>query len=520
MISPVRVVGAAESAARDAAAIASGTPGRELMRRAGLASAAELQRRFGDRLWHGVAVFAGPGNNGGDAWVVAGALAAEGVPVRVVEAAPPRTPEAIAEREAARKSLSDEAPSGREWVVVDGMLGTGASGAPRGAIADAVARIAAMRAAGAVVVSLDIPSGLDATTGAADGSVVADLTLTFGAMKRGLLLRRGVAGAIAVLDIGLGAAAEAPSAPPPLIDAAWVAARVPPIAAESHKGSRRRVAIIGGAAGMAGAAVLAARGAVRSGVGMVRLVVAPASLSAVQSAVVEATAVPWPAPDADLSAIVEWAHALLIGPGLSATPETRALVERLLGKWKGPVVLDADALNLFAGDAPALGRLLGGPGRSALVTPHVSEFARLASGAGNTVTPDEVQAARFDIGRSLAKTLGAVVLLKGVPTVLTAPDGRCLVSAAGSPVLAAAGSGDLLSGIAVTLLAQMGDPLESAACAAWVHGRAGELAAQGRSVRGVTLDEVTAAVARSWAIDRTPPPPPLLAELPAVGDAP
>jgi NAD(P)H-hydrate epimerase len=207
----VPVTSAAESAARDRAAIGAGVPSRALMRAAGMAAAAEIVRRFAGRglRRRGVAVFAGPGNNGGDAWVVAGALAAGGIPVRMIQVGRPGTPDAIAERAAWMNApgVAMSVTTGAEALAIDGLLGTGASGAPRGAIADAVARIALMRDSGVPVVALDVPTGVDATTGDAAGAVVADVTLTFGTMKRGLLVARGHAGMIVVLDIGLGSAA-------------------------------------------------------------------------------------------------------------------------------------------------------------------------------------------------------------------------------------------------------------------------------------------------------------------------
>jgi NAD(P)H-hydrate epimerase len=514
----VRVVTAAQAAARDRAAIEAGVPSRALMRQAGAAAAAEIARA--GPLDGGVAVFAGPGNNGGDAWVVARSLAAAGVVVRVCEAAEARTPDARAERADALALLggAPTEPDGSERVVVDGLLGTGAAGAPRGALADAVARVNARRDSGAEVVALDVPSGLDATTGRADGAFVrADVTLTFGTMKRGLLAARDACGRIAVLDIGLGGHAALADGAPALVDARWVAARVPPISAGAHKGTRRRVAIVGGGAGMAGATVLAARAAFRSGVGLVRLVVAPESVAAAQAAAPEAIAGAWPTPGEAAVALAAGGpladtDALLVGPGLGRSLATRALVEALLRAWRGPVVLDADALNAFEGEADALGALL--RGRPALVTPHPAEFARLAGGS----VRDAVDG-RYEAAPDLARRLGACVLLKGVPTVIAAPDGRCLVSAAGSPSLAVAGSGDLLSGICVTLLAQMDEPLDAAACAAWAHGRAAELAGgdAGRRVRGVTLDRVAESLGAAW----TPPPPerfPVLCALPRVGE--
>jgi NAD(P)H-hydrate epimerase len=513
MRAAVVVTSAAQSAARDQAAIAAGVPSRALMRAAGLAAAGEIVRRFAGRglRRRGVAIFAGPGNNGGDAWVVAGALAAGGIPVRVVAVGETRTPDAIAER--ALSGVGAAEPTGAEPVVVDGLLGTGSVGAPRGGIATAVTRIAAMRAAGAAVVALDIPTGVDATTGAAAGAVMADLTLTFGTMKRGLLVARGHAGAIVVLDIGLGTAAALDDGAPELVDADWVGARVPPIAADSNKGTRRRVAIVAGGPGMVGAALLAARAAHASGIGLVRLFVAESNVSVAQIAGYESLAFPWPADaDAVREQIASFAHAVLLGPGLGTSSESRDVAERVLRGWGGPTVVDADALNLFAGHIPGLAGLL--DRRPALITPHPQEFARLVGGA-----VDDVLDQRFDIGVDVARTLGAAVLLKGVPTVVTGPTGARVVSAAGSPVLAAGGSGDLLAGIAATMLAQTGDPVVSAGVAAWVHGRAAELAG-GDRVRGVSLDDVLRALPAVWesARRRARSAYPVLAELPRVGE--
>jgi NAD(P)H-hydrate epimerase len=403
-------------------------------------------------------------------------------------------------------------------LVIDGLLGTGARGAPHGAVDEAIALIERLRANGATVVSLDVPSGIDATTGRCAGrSVTADLTLTFGTMKRGILSARDRCGAIAVLDIGLGPYVELADGAPPLVDARYVARVIPSIPADAHKGTRKRVAIVGGAVGMAGAVVLAARAAARSGVGMVKLVVAAGSFPVVQEAEPSALATVWPDDDETLRRdVAEWADVVAIGPGLGRTEETRRFVERILRIWKGPVVVDADGLNVFAGDADALGTLLAG--RAALLTPHPAEFARLAQ-----IGIDEVLASRFDIACALAQRCRAVVLLKGVPTIVSAPDGTQLVSATGSPTLATAGSGDVLTGIAATLLAQTADPLAAGAAAAWVHGRAAELAQEAspgvgyRSARGTTLDDVLAALPATWQLDPRPTRYPVLAELPSVG---
>ena len=503
-----RVAGAAESAALDAAAIEAGTPARKLMRLAGAAAAARIAHHYPNAAQRGVAVYAGAGNNGGDAWIVARELARRGFPVRVHEAAAPMTDDATAAREDALRDGRLDAPNGDEPLVVDGLLGTGTRGVARGAIAASIAEVAGLRSNGAAVVSLDVPSGLDATSGAAEGAVRADLTLAFATMKRGLLVARDCAGFIEVLDIGVQPPRDARL--PSLVDARFVASTVPPLDAAAHKGLRRKILIVGGAYGMAGAAVLAGRAALRSGAGMVKLVVDARSVAAVQSALPDATAAEWPSDESAAAALVGWADALVLGPGLGGG--ARAMVERMLRGNSLPAVLDADALTAFAGDIGALGALLAG--RRAVLTPHPAEFARLVGDS-----PSEVLVRRFEAGAPVAAATGAVVLLKGTPTVCTAPNGVRLVSAAGNAALATAGSGDLLSGIVATLLVQLDDPLAAAACAAWAHGRAAEHArAARRTVRGITLGDVSRALGAVWEDRRDVLGEGVLAALPAAGD--
>jgi ADP-dependent NAD(P)H-hydrate dehydratase / NAD(P)H-hydrate epimerase len=505
----VRVTTAAEATALDARAIEAGTPASVLTERAGEAAAAEIERAYPDVVGAVVNVYAGPGNNGGDGWVVARILANRGARVFVLESGEARSEESKAERALAVPLVTrGESPVPR--IVVDALLGVGAKGAPRGEIAACIARIAALRALGATVVSLDVPSGCDADTGDSSGAVHADLTVTFGTLKRGLAIARGSAGRILVCDIGL-EPIMADDTLPKLVGSRWVRAHVPPIRADAHKGTRAKLVILGGQIGMAGAPMLAARAAMRSGVGMVRLVVARQNLPVVQAAVPEAPAHAWPESTSDVESVITgWADAVIIGPGLGASYRTRTLVERVLREYHGPVVLDADALNVFAGEAEQLGMLLGN--RPALLTPHAAEFARLLG-----VHINDVLSRRFGIGTELAQRTRAAVLLKGVPTVVSDASGERLVSCAGTPVLATGGSGDLLSGIAGTLLAQIGDARIAGACAAWVHGRAAEIAGQGQ-VRGITLADIDLALRRVWSEPLQALEPPMLAELPAVGD--
>jgi hydroxyethylthiazole kinase-like uncharacterized protein yjeF len=505
----VRVTTAAEAAALDARAIEAGTPARVLMQRAGEAAAAEIVRAYPGESGGTVNVYAGPGNNGGDGWVVARALASRGARVFVLEAGESRSEESKAERALALPLITrGESPDAR--LVVDALLGVGAKGAPHGEIAACIARTVDARARGAVVVSLDVPSGVDADTGDASGAVRADLTISFATLKRGLAIARGNSGRTLVCDIGLGDGA-ADEAMPRLIGAHWVRAHVPAIRADAHKGTRKKLIVLGGQVGMAGAPMLAARAALRSGVGMVRLVVARENLPIVQTAVPEALAHVWPENASEVeSVITEWADGVVLGPGLGASYGSRVLVERVLREYRGPVVLDADALNVFAGEPEQLGELLGD--RPALLTPHPAELARLLG-----VHIDDVLARRFAIGVELAQRTRAVVLLKGVPTVVCDASGRRLVSCAGTPALATAGSGDLLSGIAGTLLAQLGEARVAGACAAWAHGRAAELAGRGE-VRGVTLADVEGALREVWNEPLRELAAPVLADLPSLGD--
>ena len=489
---PARVASADETITCERATIESGVSAFELMHRAGTGAAAIIRRRFDKAARNGVAVYAGPGNNGGDGWVVADSLSRAGYPTRVIETVPVRSNESIASKERALQgSVRTSLDGGDASLIVDALLGTGSHGAPRDGIAAAISEIETRREAGATVIALDLPSGLDATTGAHEGSLTASSTVSFGFVKRGHLISREVCGDISVVDIGL-IAGETTDNLPLLVDDAWVHHRIPPIPNSAHKGTRKRVAIVGGGTGMAGAAILAGQGALRSGVGLLRVVCAEQSVTAVHAAVPAAIVQAWPFNASELQALTTNADCIAIGTGLGKSDETRDLVERILLAWPGPVVLDADALNVFAGDTASLAKLFNG--RQAIITPHPAEMARLLG-----IDTDQVLAARFEIGAALSNELGSAVLLKGAPTIVFSPSGSRHVSASGTAALATGGSGDVLTGIAATLLAQMADDEnraeDAAACAAFIHGRAAERC---RFVRGITLDDVLQALPVAW----------------------
>lgn len=504
----ILVTSAAEAAALDTATIVAGTSSGLLMRRAGEAAAAEIARLLGDRARAGVRVLTGSGNNGGDGWVVAADLAGRGIPTEVLEIAEAGTDDAKAAKSAAKAALARATRPGPEATIVDALLGTGASGEPRGAVGAAIKAMAKARATGATVVSLDLPSGMDATTGVSHGAVEADTTLSFGSVKRGQLMCRARCGHIVVLDIGLlPPAADAQL--PELLTAGDVYPLIPAIPARAHKGTRGKVAIVGGSEGMAGAVLLAAQAAFRSGVGLLRLVVAKGSVAAVHGAAPAALVAEWQ-PDSEFDdPSSAWADAVVIGPGLGRTPRARRIAEHVLRGKAKLFVIDADGLNIFARDTQAMVDLL--DGRPAVLTPHPAELGRMLRRDAA-----DIDAARFEVALDAARVLGTIVLLKGTPTIIASPDGEVRVSATGTPALATGGSGDALAGIVGTLLAQTGDPFASACAGAWIHGRAAELATAGRNARGTTLDDVLLKLPDAWQPLRETLPPRVLAELPAV----
>lgn len=544
MARPVRVTTAAEAAARDADAIAAGVDGWALMYAAGSAAADFILRNFSERLQNGVAVYAGAGNNGGDAYVVASILKNAGVAVTLHAIGAPKTDDAKRAAQLlhhTRPSGSTNAVSGHAvhgktatiaanaGIIVDGILGSGQRGELRDAARSAAREINSAAKSGAIIVSLDLPTGLNATTGEiATDAVHAHYTLSFGTMKRAHVLQRSRVGEVTVFDIGLGEHADKN-------DGAWLFAEpsmltplVPEISWDSHKGTRGRIAIAGGARGMAGAIVLASRAALRSGAGLVYAHVAKDSVLPLQIGVPQAVAREWTITPNNV-------HAVAIGPGLGRTRSSNRVLDTMLNATVGiPTVLDADALTLIAGGdehadtdldevieprthgALAVSRLRAvALNRSIVITPHVGEFARLI---GDPVA-DSLQG-RIAQAQELSARTGVCILLKGSPTVILSPDHSTpIIVARGTPVLATGGSGDLLTGIIGALLGQGASPRNAAAIGAWIHGRAAELAtAREGSVRGVTLEEVLVAMPAAWSelSNATPPSGPILAQLPAL----
>lgn len=455
---------AGEMAEIDRRAVSAGAiPERALIESAGR----ELAHRIRAAWPEGpVTAVAGSGHNGADALVALRTLHAWGRPVRAILAgSSPPDPDVLVGWEIPLEPadrLLDAPPS--DGVVLDGILGTGISGAPRppqARLIDAVNRI------GRPVVAVDGPSGANLDTGAVAGACVrADLTVTFGWPKLGLLRfpAREHAGRIEAVEIGF----------PPLdgpvgaraITGRWVAELLPPRPADAHKARAGYATIVAGQTGMAGAAVLAARGAVRSGAGIVRVVSDPANRRILQSSVPGALFASW----SDAGAIPEaldWCHALAVGPGLGRGPGRRELVAAALsGRQERPAVVDADGLSVWESDLEALRSLLH-PGD--VLTPHPGEMARLLATEVGDVTADPPAAAR-----EAARRFGCTVVLKGAPTLVARAGEPLRVATTGGPALAAGGSGDVLTGSIAALLAAGARGPDAATAALFLTGLAAE----------------------------------------------
>ncbi len=423
------------------------TPEGTLMLRAahGLARTASLL--LGGTYGARVVLLVGSGGNGGDALHAGALLARRGARVDALLLTDRPHPAGLAAllgaggRVARDAGLLDDAD-----LVLDGIVGLGGRGGLR---EDAARLVAHAEATAAVLVAVDVPSGVDAGTGEVPGAAVhADVTVTFGGLTPGLLVDPGAscAGQVELVDIGLALGAPEAEA----LEAADVAALLPAPDAESDKYRRGVVGVAAGSDAFSGAAVLAVGGALRAGAGMVRY-----SGPDVPTALVRRR---WP--EAVVGEGRVQAH--VVGPGLGTDDAGRARLRRVLGDGL-PAVVDADGLTLLAGSGPLAGALV--------LTPHAGEAARLL-GAERA----DVEARRLEHAREAARAYEAVVLLKGSTTVVAAPDGRVRVDPQGTPWLATAGSGDVLSGVVGALLGGGLDPFDAASAGAWLHGAAGRLA--------------------------------------------
>jgi NAD(P)H-hydrate epimerase len=373
-------------------------------------------------------------------------------------------------------------------------------------VATACEALNLLRGRGTRVIAVDLPTGVSADDGAADARAVrADLTVTFGCAKRGHFLAPGRLnrGELEVVDIGL--AAPGPDVPGvELAQPEALAAALPRRDPRAHKGVTGRVLVVGGAMGMAGAVVLAARSATRAGAGYVR-VAAPMSLhDALAAQLVEQMPVPCgegvqrTLTTTALAQILDEAaraDAVALGPGLSRHADAARLARTLLGRLDRPTVLDADGLNAFAPPEQDLAAALRGAPAPRVVTPHLGEMARLTG-----VPAAELEARRIDAAREWAARWGCVVVLKGAPTVVAEPGGRACVNPTGNPAMATAGMGDVLTGALVAMLAQRCTAWDAARIAVFAHGLAGDLAAREIGPLGIAAGDVAERLPRALAL--------------------
>ncbi len=447
-----------------------GIPSVELMERAGKGAAEILKARFPLRSTPFL-VLAGPGNNGGDGRVVARYLKMAGYDVSV------------------------NAPilqwASRKGVIIDALFGIGLSRALEGSQAETIRHLNSLDRFRHFVISLDVPSGLDADTGQVKGMCVrADLTITFGVVKWGLLKEVAYekVGDLEAVDIGYPREVyEKLKIKDVWVDQDFVRPWVKARGRSSHKGSHGHLLTLGGSAKKPGSIMLTGYAALRSGAGLVTVGLPEPAFRKFPKHFLELMFEPLPASKngefgkisrRGFLKILEGKTALAVGPGMGTSSGSRDFLRKVLHETRLPMVLDADALNLLAIDPQLLKRL---SGRPIILTPHPGEMARLT---GKKIKD------RFGMARAFAKKCGVYLLLKGYRTVMATPEGKLYVNSTGNPAMATAGMGDTLTGIIGSLLAQGHETEQAMVLGCWLHGRAGDLAAQRLGDRGLVARDV------------------------------
>lgn len=491
-----------------------GIPGMVLMENAARGAAAFFRETVPDLDRRKIVVVAGSGNNAGDGFVLARLFHTAGAPVRVICLRPPErlSGDALANFEILKKidvpvRFWDESEEfetqwreiGQGEAIIDAILGTGLKTEVQGLYRRVIEGINGLCAP---VLAVDVPSGLDASTGRPLGAAVrATATATFGFLKIGHVVEPGLelVGQVRVIDIGI---------PPELARAASIRRRlltgetlsgwIAPRPASMHKGRAGHVCVLSGSPGKTGAAALICLGAGRAGAGLVTLFV-PESLNPIlEVKLTEAMTLPipeTPGRSPSLSALpqildfLQGKEALAMGPGISTGAETVSLVKELVSQVRCPMVLDADAITAVS-DEPAVLRKASAP---LVLTPHPGEMARLCR-----CSVAEVEENRLDAAARFSREHGAVLVLKGHRTVIAAPDGNLAVNPTGNPAMASGGMGDTLTGVIAGFLAQGLEPFRAACLGAYVHGAAADRAIAGVSSRGLlatdVLDEIPRAI--------------------------
>jgi NAD(P)H-hydrate epimerase len=469
-----------------------GIPSLVLMENAGRQVVAAMEAFFQDLAERQVAIICGKGNNGGDGFVVARTLHQRGIEVSVfvvgqvaeIKGDARLNIEILGRLGVTVVEIADEG----QWelhlseisdhdLIVDALFGTGLKSALSGMYETVIADI---NGSGIPVVSIDVPSGMSADTPDLIGDCIeATVTVTLGAPKLPLILppAEEKAGEVVIADIGIpaGIIDALEGSRVELLTREQIRTLISPRAADVHKGDFGRVLIVAGSRGKTGAAILAAQGALKSGAGLVTIATPRSVLPIVAAHAPEYMTEPL---EETVDGTVHFAAAeivlglaadvIAVGPGLGRGEGVATFVRELLDKTETPIVLDADALNAFADDPPAL---VGREGRDVIITPHPGEMARLVG-----CTIDDVQADRMGIARDFATSHKLYVVLKGYRTLIATPDGKVFVNPTGSPGMASGGTGDVLTGMLGAWLAQLLDAEAACRLAVYLHGAAGELA--------------------------------------------
>lgn len=503
----MRVVTAEEMKKLDQTAInAYGVPGLVLMENAGRQVVEVIKQEFGNVRGKVVTVFVGKGNNGGDGFVIARHLLNLGAGVKVLSIVDAKEISGDAAvnlniwKKMGQKVYSLQQGDSVNIVrlalmntdlIVDAIYGTGF----RGKIAEKTGRmIEVLNGSGKTIIAVDIPSGLEADTGKANGACIqATHTVTFALPKLGLILEPGAyyTGELHIVDISIPAVLIDKVAPSRyLITADMVAEWLPLRSTIAHKGSFGRVLIVAGSRGMTGAACLAGEAALKAGAGLVTVAVPESLHDIMEAKLTEVMTVPLPdtgkgylSRDArqDILSLLDNADVLALGPGLSTKPEVVDVIKELLPSLRVPCVIDADGINALATDAEILKKV----SAPLVITPHPGEMARFMQ-----TSVKEIQEDRIAIVQKAAADWKIVALLKGARTVVAAPDGATYINTAGNPGMATAGSGDVLTGIITALIAQKLTPAQAASAGAYVHGLAGDMAAKTKGMIGLVAGDL------------------------------
>jgi len=480
-----------------------GIPGPVLMENAASAIGAEMERFFDGLAGVRAGIICGKGNNGGDGLALARRLRIRGVPVRVALLAPFASykGEAKVNLSILRKTDVEIVPNASsaaiaeiiDWsdILVDAMLGVGLSLPLKGNYALAAEL---MNMAGRPVVAVDIPTGINADTGEVMGTAVrADLTVTMALPKRGLVLHPGASfsGRVRVADIGMPPeVVEKEKIRASMLDQGLAEGQMAERDRDAHKGDYGHLLVIAGSLGKAGAAVMAARGALRSGVGLVSVATPIGLVPLIQQQVFEAMCIPAGesvdgtlsiGSEEELVKVAEKMSACAIGPGLTTHYETVQVVKDLIQRITVPMVIDADGVNALAGNPGILFKAKA----PVVLTPHPGEMARLVG-----TSPADVQRDRINIAQAFAEEYGVTLVLKGAGTVIATPQGEVFINTTGNPGMATGGTGDVLTGMIGSLLSQGYGPTQAACLAVYLHGLAGDLAAGEKGEAGMIAGDV------------------------------